>query len=92
MDRLTRIYELTIKKKEIEEELKRLNTEILFSYDFSKENLENEKIKLTYVPATSYQSIDLKAVEKNEPDLYKDLKDVYSKTIKRSAYLRTKIK
>lgn len=91
MDKLNRIYELTLKKKEIEEELKRLQESIIFSEEINS-NLENEKIKLTLVPSTSYQTLDTKKIEEKEPELFKDLTEMYSKTISRKAYLKVKIK
>lgn len=90
MDNLTKIYELTLKKKEIEEELKKLQESILLQENL--ENLENEKIKIIYVPASSYETLDIKKVEEKEPELFNDLKEMYSKTVSRKAYLKVKIK
>lgn len=75
---LERLYELTIKKKEIEAEIKAINEEILNSDDI---NLENDQIKVSIIPESSYKTLDMTKVKNKEPDLYKELLDVYPKEV-----------
>lgn len=86
---LERLYELTIKKKEIEAEIKAINEEILNNDDI---NLENDQIKVSIIPESSYKTLDINKVKNKEPDLYKELLDVYPKEVSKKAYVKVKIK
>ena len=86
---LEKLYELTIKKKEIEAEIKAINEEILNSDDI---NLENDQIKVSIIPESSYKTLDMTKVKNKEPDLYKELLDVYPKEVSKKAYVKVKIK
>lgn len=86
---LERLYELTIKKKEIEAEIKAINEEILNSDDI---DLENDQIKISIIPESSYKTLDMNKVKNKEPELYKELLDVYPKEVSRKAYVKVKIK
>lgn len=86
---LERLYELTIKKKEIEAEIKAINEEILNSDDI---DLENDHIKVSIIPESSYKTLDMNKVKNKEPELYKELLDVYPKEVSRKAYVKVKIK
>lgn len=86
---LERLYELTIKKKEIEAEIKAINEEILNSDNI---NLENDQIKVSIIPESSYKTLDMTKVKNKEPELYNELLDVYPKEVSRKAYVKVKIK
>lgn len=86
---LERLYELTIKKKEIEAEIKAINEEILNNDDI---NLENDQIKVSIIPESSYKTLDMTKVKNKEPELYKELLDVYPKEVSKKAYVKVKIK
>lgn len=86
---LERLYELTIKKKEIEAEIKAINEEILNNDDI---NLENDQIKVSIIPESSYKTLDMTKVKNKEPDLYKELLDIYPKEVSKKAYVKVKIK
>lgn len=86
---LERLYELTIKKKEIEAEIKAINEEILNSDDI---DLENDQIKVSIIPESSYKTLDMTKVKNKEPELYNELLDVYPKEVSRKAYVKVKIK
>lgn len=90
MEILNKMYDLQIKKKEIENQIKELQDKILKLCDDVV--LENELIKITIIPATSYQTIDMKKVKEKEPSLYKELEDIYSKTVNRKSYVKATIK
>lgn len=92
---LKRLYELTIKKKEIEEEIKKINQKLLNQIESQKIdnfNLEDEHIKVSYIPMNSYKTLDMTKVKNKEPELYKELLDVYPKEVSRKSYLKVKIK
>lgn len=86
---LERLYELTLKKKEIEAELKAINEEILNGDNLE---LEDDHIKVSIIPESSYKTLDMTKVKNKEPELYKELLDVYPKEVSRKAYVKVKIK
>lgn len=86
---LERLYELTLKKKEIEAELKAINEEILNGDNLK---LEDDHIKVSIIPESSYKTLDMTKVKNKEPELYKELLDVYPKEVSRKAYVKVKIK
>lgn len=86
---LERLYELTIKKKEIEAEIKAINEEILNGDNME---LEDEHIKVSIIPESSYKTLDMTKVKNKEPELYNELLDVYPKEVSRKAYVKVKIK
>ena len=49
---------------------------------------ENDILKLTYVAETSTESIDSKAFQMDDPDLYDEILGKYNKETKRSAYVK----
>ena len=84
---LERLYQLTIKKKEAE--LKAINEEILNGDNLE---LEDDHIKVSIIPESSYKTLDMTKVKNKEPELYKELLDVYPKEVSRKAYVKVKIK
>lgn len=84
------LYELTMKKKSIEAQLKAINEEILNNVDNLE--LEDERIKVSIVPESSYKTLDMTKVKNKEPELYNELLDVYPKEVSRKAYVKVKIK
>ena len=84
------LYELTIKKKEIEAQLKAINEEILNNVDNLE--LEDDRIKVSIVPESFYKTLDMNKVKNKEPELYNELLDVYPKEVSRKAYVKVKIK
>lgn len=84
------LYELTMKKKSIEAQLKAINEEILNNVDNLE--LEDDHIKVSIIPESSYKTLDMTKVKNKEPELYKELLDVYPKEVSRKAYVKVKIK
>lgn len=84
------LYELTMKKKAIEAQLKAINEEILNNVDNME--LEDDHIKVSIIPESSYKTLDMNKVKTKEPELYKELLDVYPKEVSRKAYVKVKIK
>lgn len=84
------LYELTLKKKAIEAQLKAINEEILNNADNLE--LEDDHIKVSIIPESSYKTLDMTKVKNKEPELYNELLDVYPKEVSRKAYVKVKIK
>ena len=84
------LYELTMKKKAIEAQLKAINEEILNNVDNME--LEDDHIKVSIIPESSYKTLDMNKVKTKEPELYKEPLDVYPKEVSRKAYVKVKIK
>lgn len=55
-------------------------------------SFKNDLITITYVDESESTSIDLKALEKKEPECYNGLLNDYPKVTKKSAYVRFAIK
>lgn len=51
-------------------------------------SFKNEYITISYVPESQTESIDLKALQVNEPELYEELLADYKKVTKRKGYVR----
>lgn len=60
--------------------------------EYNIKSIDNEYVKITRVEATESKSIDLKALEKKEPELYDELLEDYPKVTKRKAYVRITVK
>lgn len=54
--------------------------------------LEDDRIKVSIVPESSYKTLDMTKVKNKEPELYNELLDVYPKEVSRKAYVKVKIK
>lgn len=55
-------------------------------------SFKNEYITISYVEATSSETIDLKKMEEKEPELYKELLNDYKKVTNKKAYVRFTVK
>jgi hypothetical protein len=55
-------------------------------------SIDNQYLKIVYVPESHSISIDLKNLEKKEPDLYEELVTDYPKESNRKGYLRFTVK
>lgn len=51
-------------------------------------SFKNEYITISYVPESKSESIDLKALQAHEPELYAELLEDYKKVTKRKGYVR----
>lgn len=60
--------------------------------EYGVKSLKNEHITISYIEASSSTSIDLKALENKEPDLYKELLADYPKVTNRKASVRFTVK
>lgn len=88
-ERLKEIKEL---KDKLEAEEKEIKAEILEELKkLGKDNYKDEYAELNIVAATQTVSIDTKAIEKKDAELYVKLMSDYSKVTKRAGYLRVKV-
>lgn len=83
--------------KRQQEALKKQEEEIKAKLEKSMEeygvkSFKNDYITITYVEASSSESVDLKALEKKEPELYKELLNDYKKVTNKKAYVRFLVK
>lgn len=75
--------------KELErqqDELKKGIQEAMEHYGVT--SFKNEYITISYVPESTSESIDLKALQANEPELYEELLADYKKITTRKGYVR----
>lgn len=88
-ERLKEIKEL---KDKLEAEEKEIKAEMLDELKkLGKDNYKDEYAELSVVAVTQTVSIDTKAIEKADAELYVKLMSDYSKVTKRAGYLRVKI-
>ena len=83
--------------KKQQEELKKTEDEVKSQIEKSMEeygvkSLKNEYITISYVEASTSETIDLKALEKKEPELYNELLEDYKKVTTRKASVRFTVK
>ena len=81
------------KKEKIEKEEKDLKKtlEDLFN-EYELKSFKNDYFTISKVEASESKSIDLKNMEKKEPELYEELLEDYPKVTKRKSYIRISVK
>ena len=81
------------KKEKIEKEEKDLKKtlEDLFN-EYGLKSFKNDYFSISKVEASESKSIDLKSMEKKEPELYEELLEDYPKISKRKSYIRISVK
>lgn len=88
-ERLKEIKEL---KDRLEAEEKEIKAEMLEELKkLGKDNYKDEYAELSIIAPTQSVSIDARAIEKKDAELYVKLMSDYSKVTKRAGYLRVKI-
>ena len=88
-ERLKEIKEL---KDKLEAEEKEIKEEMLEELKkLGKDNYKDEYAELSIIAPTQSVSIDTKAIEKKDADLYVKLMSDYPKITKRAGYLRVKV-
>lgn len=87
------LAEVTKQKKALEDQEKKVKSQLEKLMDeYGIESLENQFIKIIRVAGSSSTTIDLKKLEEQEPDLFKDLLADYPKTTTRKATVRFDVK
>lgn len=84
---------LKIKKEKIEEEEKGLKDKLeeLFN-EYDLKSFKNDYFSISKIEASESKNIDLKSMEKKEPELYAELLEDYPKITKRKSYIRISVK
>lgn len=77
-----------IEKKE--KDLKKTLENLFDEYDLK--SFKNDYFSITKVAESESKSVDLKNMEKKEPELYAELLEDYPKITKRKAYIRITVK
>lgn len=83
------LADLKAQIKELERQQDEVKAGILEAMEhYGVTSFKNELITITYVPDSETESIDLKALQAQEPDLYDELLNDYRKVTKRKGYVR----
>lgn len=83
------LADLKAQIKELERQQDEVKAGILEAMEhYGVKSFKNELITITYVPDSETESIDLKALQAQEPDLYDELLNDYRKITKRKGYVR----
>ena len=84
---------LKSKKEKIEKEEKDLKKtlENLFN-EYDLKSFRNDYFSISKIEASESKNIDLKSMEKKEPELYAELLEDYPKITKRKSYIRISVK
>lgn len=82
-----RLHDFKKQKEEMEKAEKELKDYLLQAMEENGiKSFKNEYITISHIEASTSTSIDLKALEKEEPELYKDLLKDYPKVTSKKAY------
>lgn len=87
------LSELTTQKKRLEEQEAEIKAAIVEAMDhYGVKSFKNDYITLTRVPESVSETVDLKALQNAEPELYEELLGDYKKVTKRAEYVRMTVK
>ena len=90
MTKLAQSEQLVREVKEMQEAYKRELKEAMEKYNIK--SIDNDLVKVTVVPESESTTVDLKTFKEKEPDEYDALLADYPKVVKRSSYVRIKVK
>lgn len=80
-------------KDEMEAAEKKLKDDLQKSMEaYGIKSFKNDVVTLSYIEASTSETIDLKAMQEKEPKLYAELLADYKKVKKTSAYVRIQVK
>lgn len=83
------LSELKKQRKALEEQEAKLKEGIENAMThYGVTSFKNEYITISYVPESKSETIDLKALQSNEPELYAELLEDYRKVTKKKGYVR----
>ncbi len=54
--------------------------------------VDNDYVRINYIPATESVSLDTKAFKADDPELYHEIENRYNKRVKKKAYVRITVK
>ncbi|ASR40284.1 hypothetical protein [Ligilactobacillus agilis] len=90
MTKLAQSEQLVREVKEMQESYKRELKDAMEKYNIK--SIDNDLVKVTVVPESESTTVDLKTFREKEPDEYDGLLADYPKVVKRSSYVRIKVK
>lgn len=90
MTKLAQSEQLVREVKEMQESYKRELKDAMEKYNIK--SIDNDLVKVTVVPESESTTVDLKSFKEKEPDEYDALLADYPKVVKRSSYVRIKVK
>lgn len=90
MTKLAQSEQLVREVKEMQESYKRELKDAMQKYNIK--SIDNDLVKVTVVPESQSTTVDLKNFKEKEPDEYDALLADYPKVVKRSSYVRIKVK
>lgn len=92
MFKTERLKEIKKLKDKLEAEEKEIKAEMLEELKkLGKDNYKDEYAELSIIAPTQSVSIDARAIEKKDAELYVKLMNDYPKVTKRAGYLRVKV-
>ena len=90
MTKLAQSEQLVREVKEMQEGYKRELKDAMEKHNIK--SIDNDLVKVTVVPESESTTVDLKTFKEKEPDEYDGLLADYPKVVKRSSYVRIKVK
>ena len=93
MQVLKQLVDITKTKKQLEDQEKKVKADLEKAMDANDiKSIDNQFLKITRVNGSTSTSIDLKAMQEKEPQLYGELLEDYPKVTNKKSYLTFKVK
>lgn len=90
---LKELKRLNDRAKKLEEQIKDAKTGIMEAMEtYGVTQFKNDFLTISYVPESQTETIDLKQLQNEEPELYEELLRDYRKVTKRQPYVRFLVK
>jgi pantothenate kinase-related protein Tda10 len=87
------LAEFKTAREKLDEQEKKLKADLEKAMlDYGIKSFSNDYVTLSYIDASSSETIDLKAFKENEPTLYNELLCDYKKVTNKKAYVRILVK
>lgn len=87
---LAKVQEL---KKSLDAEEKKIKADLLAGMKkYGIASIDNDLVRINYIPETETVSLDTKAWKAKDPDLYHEIEKAYNKRVKKSEYIRVTVK
>jgi pantothenate kinase-related protein Tda10 len=87
------LAEFKTAREKLDEQEKKIKADLEKAMlDYGIKSFSNDYVTLSYVDASSSETIDLKAFKENEPTLYNELLRDYKKVTNKKAYVRILVK
>ena len=87
------LAEFKIAREKLDEQEKKIKKQLEKAMkDYGIKSFKNDYVTLSYIDASSSETIDLKKFAENEPTLYSELLQDYKKVTNKKAYVRITVK